>query len=395
MLTFRSLPLLLSTFVITQAVFLSSAIADPAKSAAGKGAIEVIIYPVDLDSKPQTLELLGKLKAKQAIEVRANVSEILQKSFISDGQTVAQGALLFELSDQQELAELKQAKINAAEKKRQYLRAKKLRGQGSITEAVIDERKAIWLSAEAEVEIMQAQVDDRQIRAPFAGQVGLIEVSHGDLITPSSILTTLDDTSALFIDLQIPGQYQDAVYVGQKIQVFAPAPATMGRVYELTDQQVEAEVIAISPRLDSKTLLLPVRALISQPKNVKSGMVVKSKIALRAQPSLMITNSAILMLGERKFVYRIKNLKSNQLSPLPSESFEVEKVEVKLGQRLPQFTEVIDGLNEGDIVISQGVLRLSPRSKVTIKAIQTDQQLSLKPNSRANLSSNPNPKAEK
>lgn len=361
-------------FLSSLGLLLSSAHAEtPSK----KPPISVIVSQVSLESKAQSLDVLGTLKAAQAIEIRPNVTEKLSKILVKDGQTVEQGQLLFELNDAEEFALLKQAQIQANEAKRQFERAKRLRGQGNITEAVIDEKQALWESANAEVEVIQTQLADRQIFAPFAGQIGLINVSRGDLVTVNTILTTLDDTSSLRVDFQIPSQYQNALYLGQTIQIYPPAPATMSRVYESSQTPTNAKVMAISPRVNAQTLLLPVRARIDQPQSLKSGMIVKSQIALKAAPKLWIPNSALLMVGEKKYAYRLKDAHAE----VTGAEYAVEKREISIGQRLSQFTEVLSGLQANDLIVSQGVLRLSPKSTVVIKAIEgetADDQL-LKP----------------
>ncbi|WP_130536625.1 efflux RND transporter periplasmic adaptor subunit [Thiomicrorhabdus indica] len=326
----------------------------------------VVVAPVIFESKTQPLEVLGTLRAKQSIELRANVSERLDKIFIRDGQTVTKGQLLFELSDQEELATLAKAKIVAAEAKRQFERARKLRGQGNITEATIDELKAIWKTAESEINIIQTQIDERLIKAPFNGTIGLIDVSVGDLVSSDTTLTTLDDSSNLFLDMDIPSQYRNDLKIGQAIKVYGPSPATLDSAYQTESKEVFAEIIAISPRLNPQTRLLQVRALIKKPKDLKSGMIIKSQIKLTPKAKLWIPNSAILMVGERKYVYRLKDANL----AVSSHSYGVEKVEVQIGQRLHQFTEIMQGLTEGDILVSQGVIRMSPKSQVSIKAIE-------------------------
>lgn len=369
------------TLIICLSAWFKPAFAQPSPASAPP-ALPVIVAPVKLESKTQPLETLGTLKAIQSIEIRANVSEILQQIFVQDGQMVKQGDLLFELSDQQELALLEQAKVVAAEAKRQYERAKKLRGQGNITEAVIDEKQAQWKSAQAEIAIIEAQIADRKIYAPFSGQVGLLNVSRGDLINANNTLTTLDDTSKLYVDLQIPSQYLGSLSLNQTVHIFPPTPATMGKRLERNQAPIVAKIIAISPRLDPQTRLLPVRARIDEPQGLVSGMVVKSQLQLQPESKLWITNSSILMVGEKQFVYRLKQADLE----VSSKPYSVEKVEIELGERLAQYSAVIQGLSAGDIIISQGVLRVSPKSQVSIKAIegQTPDEDLLKPNASKN-----------
>ena len=117
--------------------------------------------------------------------------------------------------------------------------------------------------------------------------------------------------------------------------------------------------------------MVQVRALVSNPQGrLKSDMLVKAKLRLPTEQELMIPNSAILMLGDRQFVYRLtpKEKQANQ--------YRVEQVEIETGQRGAKFTQVRSGLRQDDAIVSHGLMQVSEKRPAKIKVWQTDQKQS-------------------
>ena len=95
-------------------------------------------------------------------------------------------------------------------------------------------------------------------------------------------------------------------------------------------------------------------------------MMVQAFLHLPPQAKLMIPNSAILMLGDRQFVYR--------LTPTTTpEIYRLQKVEIETGERKAKLTQVLKGLQKGDLIVSQGLMRISLNKPVRIKAMQSGQ----------------------
>jgi len=321
-------------------------------------AVPIIAYSVKPVNMAVDLEVLGSLQAKESVDITANVTEIVQAIHFKDGQKVRKSQLLVELNSQEELALLEEAKEATDEAKRQYDRVKEIEGRGSVTRSLIDERYRLWKTTEAKRKVIQAQLADRRIYAPFAGQVGFRQLSVGALVQAGTKIVSLDDTSQMKLDLLLPSQYLSNLKVGQKVEI--ETASYRGRRFKGTLQ-------AISPRVESNLRMIQARALIANPKaELKTNMMVQAFLHLPPQAKLMIPNSAILMLGDRQFVYRL----------IPSTTpniYRLQKVEIETGERKAKLTQVLKGLKEGELIVSQGLMRISLNKPVRIKAMQSGQ----------------------
>lgn len=323
-----------------------------------KPPVTVIAYQVKAEPVTQTLNLIGTLKAVQSVDIRASVTETVIDLPFTDGQAVQKGDLIAKLNSQEEQAELKQSRIISAEANRQYLRAKKLVGRGSITEATLDELKAEWRSALAEQAIIQARINDRTIKAPFSGQLGFKAVHEGALVTNNTLITTLDNTEKMFLDVQIPDPYLSQLQLGQTLS------------FDSAGQQFSGQLQVINPRINSESRLLQVRALVDNgQQKLKSGMQVQAKLNLGVEKKLLLPETAVLMQGEKNFVYVVQVPENN------SKTYSIRKQAIEVGKRYFGQIHVVKGIKAGEVVVSQGILRLQPKSKITIKTYQDKQPL--------------------
>lgn len=323
-------------------------------TAHAKPPVEVIAYQIMQTSQPQVIKALGSLQAKQSIDISANVTETIQAIHFKEGQTVRKSQLLLELNSNEELALLEEAKALAEEAKRQYRRVKDVEGRGSVTRSLIDEKYREWQTAVAKRKVIEAQVADRRIYAPFAGQLGFSHYAVGALVTPGSQIVTLDDTSEMKIDLYIPVKFLSYLKPGQAVTLNSQA---------FPDQTFTGHISAISPRLEQDVRMVQVRALIDNPDNLlKTNMMVEAQIDLPPKTLLQAPNTAILMLGDNEFAYRLK--------PAKDGLYKAEKVAVETGEIGDALTEILSGLNANDLVVSQGVMRVNTKVQVKIKAMQ-------------------------
>lgn len=339
-----------------------SVLADEPKPVAGISskaqAVPVIAYSVKPVKMPVNLEVLGSLQAKESVDITANVTEIVQAIHFKDGQKVRKSQLLVELNSQEELALLEEAKEATDEAKRQYDRVKEIEGRGSVTRSLIDERYRLWKTTEAKRKVIQAQLADRRIYAPFAGQVGFRQLSVGALVQAGTKIVSLDDTSQMKLDLLLPSRYLSNLKVGQKLEI---------EVASYPKRRFKGTLRAISPRVESNLRMIQARALIANPKGeLKTNMMVQAFLHLPPQAKLMIPNSAILMLGDRQFVYRLTPTSTPEI-------YRLQKVEIETGERKAKLTQVLKGLKAGELIVSQGLMRISVGKPVRIKAMQSGQ----------------------
>ncbi|PLA74572.1 efflux transporter periplasmic adaptor subunit [Hydrogenovibrio sp. SC-1] len=319
--------------------------------------VPVIAYEVIETASPVKQTLLGSLEAKSSIDVVAKATDVITAIYFKEGEWVRKSALLVEQNAEEELALLEESKELEAEAKRQYDRVKGIEGKGSVTVSLIDERYRLWKTAAAKRKVIQAQVADRRIYAPFSGQLGFRQLSEGAFVTAGTKIVSLDDTSQMILDLLVPERYLSGIHLEQPIEV---------RTEAYRAEVFTGHVSAISPRVDPVMRMVQVRAMVDNPKaKLKTNMMVEAQLVLKAQASLKIPNSAIEMLGDRQFVYR--------LQPNGTESYGLEKVEIETGQKGHNLTEILQGLAAGDKIVSQGLMGISLKRPVVIKAMQTGQ----------------------
>lgn len=322
--------------------------------AAEKPPISVIAYQVQQINQPQHIQALGNLQAKQAIQISANVTETIQAMHFQDGQNVRKNQLLVELNNLEELALLAEADALTNESKLQYQRVKNVLGRGSVTQSLVDEKQSIWQIAAAKRKVIQAQLADRKIYAPFAGQLGFSSLSVGALVTPTTQIVSLDDNSVMKLNLFAAVDFLPVLNIGQTVTVSSAAfPAF----------NFQGQISAISPRLEQNLRMIKIIALIDNPQQrLKSNMMVEARIDLPAKQQLIVPNSALLMLGDHQYIYRL-TIKQGEI-------YQAEKVEVQTGEIGETYTEITSGLNANDLVVSQGVMRVKPKAAVRIKALQ-------------------------
>ncbi|WP_373018618.1 efflux RND transporter periplasmic adaptor subunit [Thiomicrorhabdus sp.] len=324
--------------------------------ATAKPPVEVIAYQVTKTSQPQMIKALGNLQAKQSIDISSNVTEIIKAIHFTEGQVVRKSQLLLELNSAEQLALLEEAKALAEEAQRQYRRVKDVEGRGSVTRSLIDQKYREWQTAVAKRKVIEAQVADRRIYAPFGGQLGFSHYAVGALVSPGDQIVSLDDTSEMKLDLYIPIKYLSYLKQGQNVTLRSSA---------FPNQTFEGHISAISPRLEQEVRMVQVRAIVGNPDNrLKTNMMVEAQIDLPSKTQLNAPNTAILMLGDNEFVYRLKASQDGL--------YKAEKVAVETGEIGDSLTEVLTGLNENDLVVSQGVMRVNSKVSVKIKAMQND-----------------------
>lgn len=336
-----------------------------------KPPIQVIAYQTELVEVPQSLHALGQLKAIDSVNLAFNVSDKLSKIYVQSGQKVAQGQLLFELNQIEEQAKLEQSIALEKEALAQYKRVKKAMSRTSVTQSLVDEKYREWQTAIAQRKISSAMLEERKLYAPFGGTLGLMNLSVGQLVESGQNLVSLDNSQTMQVEFFVPSRYLANIRPGLIVNIQSDA---------FTQKTFTGQISAISPRIESHSRMVQVQANIDNSELLlKTNMLVEANIELPVTKQLQVPNSALLMLGDKEFIYRLTAAKNPESE---TTTYKAEKVQVKVGQISAKNSEILTGLNVDDIVVSQGVMRVNNKVKIHIKAIQngTSQTDLLKPN---------------
>lgn len=309
----------------------------------------VIAAEVRVDRFVDRVEALGTLKANESVSVTANVTEAVSAIHFDDGQRVEEGHILVEMTSAEEHALFEEADVRVAEAERQYDRVKSLVAQRSASESLLDERKRDLDTARAVLVAIESRLADRLVKAPFAGVVGLRNISPGALVEPGDLIATLDDDTVMKLDFAVPSIFLTALQPGLGI-------AAKARAYG--DRSFVGEIRSIDSRVDPVTRSIQVRALIPNPdRRLKPGVLMQVELLRNPRDALVVPESALLHQGRDHFVM------------LVGDGDIAERRRVRIGARRPGEVEVIDGLAAGDRVITHGNDKVRPGGQVQVRAL--------------------------
>lgn len=295
------------------------------------------------------IEALGTLRANESVELTASVTETVTAINFDDGDRVKAGQVLVQMTNDEEQAQLREARVTVDEAKRQYERIKSLRAQQSASESQLDEQQRVWEANRARLAAIESRLADRLLRAPFAGVVGLRNVSIGALVEPGDVITTLDDDSVMKLDFSVPSVYLAALVPG--MPVTAITRAWQGQLFE-------GRVKSIDSRVDPVTRTVIARALLSNPDHaLRPGMLMQVELQSQRREAIIIPEECLVAQGQKQFVYVVDRTDKK-----------VERREVRIGTRRPGEVEIIEGLVVGELVITDGTLKVRPGNKVSIRA---------------------------
>lgn len=308
----------------------------------------VAVAPVAMREIEERIEALGTTSSWESIEVRSTVTEFVEAIHFSDGQVVAGNDLLLTLVQREEVAKLAEARAFLDEQVREVRRIEGLVASKSMSRNQFDERKTLLEIARQRVAGAEAAVADRNIRAPFAGVLGLRSVSPGALVRPETVITTLDDIATLRLDFPVPSTYLQSLRTGDKVRATTPA---------LAGQQFTGEVIGIDTRVNPVDRSVRLRARIdNRERSLKPGMLLNVELHHGRRSALLVPEQAIIHYQRDHFVLLLERADGNR----------VQRRQIKVGLRIPGSAEVRSGLAEGDLVVTEG-LTVRPGQQVQIR----------------------------
>ena len=308
------------------------------------GAIAVTTQPVRMQPWSDTVQALGTVQARESVVLTAKVSETVEAVHFDSGDVVTAGAPLVTLSGRQQRAGLAEAQAAANEAQKLYQRMDNLGEQQLIARSTLDSQRATRDAANARVAQIRAQLSDRVIRAPFAGVLGLRQVSPGALVSPGTAIATLDDTARVYVDFPVPEAALSHLAAGQ--QLTATSTAYPGREFTGT-------VATVASRIDPATRAVTVRGeFANADRALRPGMLMQVTLIRPERKALLIPEIAVVQIGNSSFVYRVRADDT------------VERADIGIGGRRDGMVEVVSGLEAGDRIVIDGTGKLRAGVKV-------------------------------
>lgn len=292
------------------------------------------------------LLLTGTLEANEIVEVRPEISGIIESLNFSEGSTVNSGQLLLKINDAEIKAQLSQAQTRSTLAAENERRAKLLLEKEAISQEEYDIASAEYRTAKAQIELIQAQLRKTAVTAPFSGKIGLRNVSKGSYVTPSDIIVQLVNTSKVKLQFSIPEKYANVVKNGTVIEFQVKG---LNNVFK-------ASIYAIEPLINPVTRTLTVRAITNNDDNkLIPGAFVNVLLPLEViDNALLIPTEALIPIQNGKKVFLQKNGKAKE-------------VLVETGARTDSTILITEGIQIGDTVLTSGVMSLRDGSTVKVQ----------------------------
>nr|WP_299243433.1 efflux RND transporter periplasmic adaptor subunit [uncultured Halomonas sp.] len=304
------------------------------------------------------LAALGTLRANESVTLSSTVTDTVEALNFEGGEKVSEGQVLVRLSANEERADLKVAQTLREERANAVARLARLQQRDLAPLAELEDSRTQLRQVEAQIQALQARLDNYTIRAPFDGVVGTRRISVGTLVTPGSELVTLDDVERLKLDFRIPEIQLGMMAVGLPIVATSNA---------YPDEVFEGSVSLIDSRVDPVSRSIGVRALLDNDKRLlRPGMLMRVRVARAPRQTLVIPESALVPQGRRQYVWVVRPAENGKAEDGQNKSAPVERLEVEIGSRREGEVEILEGLEEGDMVVSHGGDRLRQGVRVRL-----------------------------
>ncbi len=300
------------------------------------------------------IQAVGSLRSDRGVMLRPEVSGRISKLYFSNGGKVQRGQLLVQLDDTLQQAQLKQAEAQAGIARTRLQRNRELLGQGFVSQSAVDQSSADLQVADAQVALAQAQISRMKVVAPFNGTVGLRKVDEGDYVKDGADIVNVEDLSAITVQFALPERTLDRLRVGQSIDLTLdalPGRSFKGRVTAL-DSEVDANgrALQVLARVENTGALL------------KPGMFARPRVVFATrQGAVVVPEEALVPQGARQLVFKLVDGADGKKV--------AQRLEVKIGLRLPGRVEIMQGLAAGDTVVTAGHTRLLRGDNVPVRVV--------------------------
>lgn len=307
----------------------------------------VSVASAALQKLQDTLICLGTVTARESVDITAQVTEKVTELFFEDGDCVKKGAVLVQLNNEHEIATLRVAELAIEEHAREHERLAWLLKEDAIAQKDLDDRQTRLAMAKAEKNRAIADLNDRVIKATFDGVLGLRLVSVGDLVTPGTKITTLDDIDSVYIDFPAPEKYAAKL---AKDQLFTAVNVAY------PDVVFQGKIRTIESRVNAQTRSLLVRGIVENKNHrLKPGMLLTVSLETGAEETCVVPELSIMSLGERQYVFRFNPTTKT-----------VKRTEVKIGRRVEGWVEIVEGITTNALLVTEGIGKITDGQRVTL-----------------------------
>jgi membrane fusion protein (multidrug efflux system) len=305
----------------------------------------VEVATVESGSIRDSFETVGTIDALEAVTIVSEIDATVVALPFREGDEIAKGALIARLDDAELAADLSRAAALRDQRQAKWERVQRVVEQAAGPEQDLDDAAADLKVAEADVALARARLAKTRLVAPFDGVVGPREISPGAFVRAGQPIARIAQISELEVVFSVPERYASNLERGAEVSVTTPA---------YPGQELNGRIYVVDPMLDEQTRSVRVIARVANPGNrVRPGMSANVEAVLAAREfALTIPSEAVFAEGDQFLAYVVQ----------PDSS--VMRANLRLGRRLADRVEVLEGVEAGAVVVRAGHQKLFPGAKV-------------------------------
>lgn len=297
------------------------------------------------------ISAIGFIEPNQGIEVSSESSGSITGLYFESGDVVKKEQVLIQVNDHVEQANYEAAKAQAEAAKKKFIRYSALFTKGNVSQQDLDNARADYEASSANVDAIKAQIDKLKIRAPFDGKLGIRNVYMGQYLQPGTKIVHLEDNSLVKVRFTISQNDVQKIALHEKVEL---------TVDSYPGETFEGEITAIEVVMNHDAGILQIQGTIPNPHSkLITGMYAKVNVQIPNETEqIAIPKTAVAYNLYGTSVYRVKTNEDGQKIS--------ELVNVKTGEENMDRVVITSGINPGDEIITEGLVRLSNGSLIEI-----------------------------
>ncbi len=322
------------------------------------GVPPAVVSAVKAESLPwqPRIRAVGSIRAVRGVDVTTEIPGLVESVHFKSGDPVKAGTLLVKLNTDTDRAQLQALQAGAELSRIIYERDQKQLQVQAVSQAVVDADAAELKSRRAQLAQQKALVAKKFIRAPFAGQLGISTVTRGQYLNPGEKIVTLQLLDSVYVDFFLPQQDLARISAGQSVDV--TTDTYPGRTFS-------GKITAINPRVDADSRNIQIQVAVDNPKHeLLPGMFAAVEV-LAGKPQVYVTvpQAAVTFnpYGETVFVVHEKDKDAEGKVVLAA-----KQVFVTTGEARGDQVSLVQGVKEGDMIVTSGQMKLKNGSVVII-----------------------------
>lgn len=322
--------------------------AAPQKGGGGPRTMAAKAYVVTPQEFYQEYATSGTLLANESVEIHPEIAGRVTGIHFTEGSKVSKGQLLVQLYDDNIKAQIQklkaQKKLQAATQKRQ----KSLLDIGGISQQEYETTETQLQSLDADIAYAEAQLRSTRIYAPFSGTIGIRNISVGAVISPTTVVTSLQQTHPLKMDFNVPDQYRNEIAKGKEV------------LFSISGQldTLSGKIIAVEPGADATTRTIRVRAIIPNPKEeLIPGAFAHVIVPLGGDNNaILVPSQSVIPTTKEKLIVKLVEGKAKMVIVQP-------------GTRTADKVEILSGIQQGDTILTTGLMQVKEGMPIKVSEL--------------------------